>query len=224
MKSVIEMHWASVRSTPVALWPGLPRGVAWGRSGLDRPSSLAQAALTKSLSVANSPFQPNRPIRPSARRATWPRVLPSFAPLRPTRRAGIECSRWCASSSSSETASIRPAPKSAGVFRWVTTTSGLRGRVLSISTSRGIDGLAGRQGWTRLSVSWNSLLTAFWWTTPAAGSPRGFGPTSPYTVTFLSTPPPPPEPPWWWHSTHDLALKTGPSPSPEVSGSLGVHS
>src|SRR5262245_64187228 len=46
----------------------------------------------------------------------------------------------------------------------------------------------------------------------------------PYTVRFLSTGPPPPTPPWLWHSTHDRALNTGPSPSPEARGSFGVHS
>ena len=59
------------------------------------------------------------------------------------------------------------------MFRWVTTTSGGRGRVRSVSTSSGIEGACGRPGWTRSSVSWNSGLTAFWWTTPERGMPCG---------------------------------------------------
>src|SRR5262249_51573849 len=34
----------------------------------------------------------------------------------------------------------------------------------------------------------------------------------------------PPTPPWEWHSAHDLALNTGPSPSPRAIGSFGAHS
>ena len=145
-------------------WPGAGRGSTG-------PSSLAQAALTKSSSEANSGFQPNRPTRPSASRATRPRILPSLAPFRPTRRAAVECSRWCGDQRLVGDASIRPSPKRAGVFRWVTTTSVRACRCRSISSASGIDGACGRPGWTRSSVSWNSGSTAFWWTTPERGSP-----------------------------------------------------
>src|SRR5438477_642350 len=36
--------------------------------------------------------------------------------------------------------------------------------------------------------------------------------------------PPPPTPPWKWQATQDLALNTGPKPSPWASGSLGCQS
>src|SRR5262245_29243978 len=43
-------------------------------------------------------------------------------------------------------------------------------------------------------------------------------------MTLWAFDPPPPTPPWLWQATHDLALKTGPSPSPWASGSFGCHS
>ena len=73
--------------------------------GTSRPSSLAQAARTNSCRLAICAFQPNRPTRPSARfRATAADVGGLFAAATST-------------STSVGIASIRPAPKSAGVFR-----------------------------------------------------------------------------------------------------------
>ncbi len=63
--------------------------------------------MTNSRSVAVCPFQPKRPNRPSVSRLTRPLISGNSSNGR----------RWASSRTSSGTASMRPAPKIAGVFR-----------------------------------------------------------------------------------------------------------
>ncbi len=102
--AVKASHSRRSRSSPGALIGGTRGSPAWAWPGTSSPSSTAAADRTKSRKVAVWAFQPNRPMPPSASRATRPLTCGQPGCFR----------RAAASIAASGIASIRPMPEQRG--------------------------------------------------------------------------------------------------------------